>query len=125
MPSPEISRQVGARLEELYRRHLSVTDQAVENYYAPGQGYYPPDRRGSRRDEFGICLTLVDGETHYAGDSDVPFALQSISKVFAYGLALADHGREQVLQRVGVNPAVTHSTRWCSTNTITVRSTRW
>ncbi len=105
VPSPEISRQIGERLEELYRRHLSVTDQAVANYYAPSQGYYPPDRRGSQRDEFGICLTLVDGETYQAGDADVPFALQSISKVFAYGLTLADHSREHVLRRVGVEPS--------------------
>jgi glutaminase len=35
----------------------------------------------------------------------VPFALQSISKVLAYGLALEDHGRDEVLRRVGVEPS--------------------
>jgi len=38
-------------------------------------------------------------------DDDFPFALQSVSKVFAYGLALEDHGRAHVLQRVGVKPS--------------------
>ena len=39
------------------------------------------------------------------GDHDRPFALQSISKVFVYGLALADHGRDYVLKHVGVEPS--------------------
>ena len=33
-----------------------------------------------------------------------PFTIQSISKPFVYGLALEDHGREQVLDKVGVEP---------------------
>jgi glutaminase len=105
VPSPEVSRQIEERLEELYRRHLAVGDKDVAQYYEPGQGYYPPERRTGRRGEFGICLTLLDGATFHAGDADVPFALQSISKVFVYGLALADHSREQVMRRVGVEPS--------------------
>jgi glutaminase len=35
----------------------------------------------------------------------VPFPLQSISKVFAYAVALADRGRDRVLERVGVEPS--------------------
>ena len=31
--------------------------------------------------------------------------MQSLSKVFVYGLALEDHGREDVLRRVGVEPS--------------------
>jgi glutaminase len=47
----------------------------------------------------------TNGESHQAGDHDRPFALQSISKVFVYGLALADHGGEYVLEHVGVEPS--------------------
>src|SRR3954454_13750779 len=47
----------------------------------------------------------MDGETFGAGDADVPFPLQSLSKVFVYGLALEDHGREAVHERVGVEPS--------------------
>jgi glutaminase len=105
VPSPQVSQQIGQRLEELYRRHLSSGDDDVASYYVSGQGYQPPDPRGSQRDRFGICLALVDGSVCHAGDWDVPFALQSISKVFAYGLALADNGRGPLLRRVGVEPS--------------------
>ena len=50
-------------------------------------------------------MATTDGEVHTAGDHDHPFALQSLSKVFAYGLALADHGRNKVLKHVGVEPS--------------------
>ena len=43
--------------------------------------------------------------SYQVGDHDRPFALQSISKVFVYGLALADHGRDYVLKHVGVEPS--------------------
>ena len=52
-----------------------------------------------------ISITTTDGRRFAAGDHDEPFLIQSISKVFAYGLALEDHGRELVLQNVGVEPS--------------------
>jgi glutaminase len=74
-------------------------------YYEPGRGYIAADGPDPRADVFGICLATMNGTTHQAGDWGVPFALQSISKVFSYGIALADHGRERVLERVGVEPS--------------------
>lgn len=47
----------------------------------------------------------MDGETFEAGDADVAFPLQSLSKVFVYALALQDHGREHVHEHVGVEPS--------------------
>ena len=47
----------------------------------------------------------MDGQLYTAGDHEVPFPLHSISKVFAYALALADRSREEVLERVGVEPS--------------------
>ncbi len=105
MPTPEISRRINEELAALHRRHLPITDDAVASYYTSGRGYYPPERSGAERDSFGIGLATVDGETYQVGDWDVPFALQSISKVFVYGMALTDHGREELLQRVGVEPS--------------------
>lgn len=57
------------------------------------------------RGRFGICLAATDGRVYCAGDHGHPFALQSISKVFVYGMALEDLGRENVLGRVGVEPS--------------------
>ena len=104
MPTPEISEQVDQRLEELYLRHLPV-DGEVASYYDSAHGYYGPESAGEERDRFAICLATVDGEVRCAGTSDTAFPLQSISKVFVYGLALADRGRERVLERVGVEPS--------------------
>jgi glutaminase len=93
------------RLEELYRRHLLVGEDSVASYYKSGRGYYKPELSAEERDRFSVCIVRVDGEVYKAGDYDRPFALQSISKVFVYGLALADHGRDYVLKHVGVEPS--------------------
>lgn len=104
MRTGDISEQLDRRLDELYRRHLPLGEEAV-SYYDSARGYYGPESAGQERDRFAICLVTTDGAVHEAGDSNVPFALQSLSKVFAYGLALADRGRKRVLERVGVEPS--------------------
>jgi len=54
--------------------------------------------------EFGIAVVTADGTLVTGGKADKPFPLQSISKVFAYSLALmAD--TEAILQRVGREPS--------------------
>src|SRR5215213_7782808 len=105
MPSQEIRARVDRRLEELYRRHLSLHDDEGEGYYESGVGYHRPEIPGAEQKSFSICLATTDGEVFVAGDHDLPFALQSISKTFVYGLALEACGRERVLARVGVEPS--------------------
>jgi glutaminase len=105
VPTPLNSQQVNERLEELYGRHLLVGEDSVANYYESGRGYYEPELAAEERDLFSICFVRNNGEVYQAGDHDRPFALQSISKVFVYGLALADHGRDYVLEHVGVEPS--------------------
>ena len=105
MPTPVNSRHVDERLEELYRRHLLVGEDSVSNYYESGRGYYKPELASEERDRFSICIVRPNGDVHQAGDHDRLFALQSISKVFVYGLALADHGGDYVLEHVGVEPS--------------------
>ena len=97
--------RVNRRLDELYRRHLSLRDDEVAAYYGSGTGYYKPDTLGAEQRRFSICLASIDGEVFVAGDHGQPFALQSISKMFVYGLALEACGRERVLARVGVEPS--------------------
>jgi glutaminase len=104
MASPEVSRRVDGRLNELYERHLGY-DAAVAEFYDSARGYYGPDQAGEEADTFAIALVTPDGDVHTAGDAETPFPLQSVSKVFVYGLALADRGRDHVLERVGVEPS--------------------
>jgi glutaminase len=105
MPALEISKQVDERLEELHRRHSTVDQASIASYYEAGRGYYGPELAAGERDQFAISLVTTDGELHNVGDDQLRFALQSLSKVFAYGLALEDRGHEYVLQRVGVEPS--------------------
>ncbi len=105
MPDLEVSRQVEQRLQELYARHLPLDAQHPTTFYDAERGLYPAADAGAETDHFAICLATVDGAIYTAGDHDLPFALQSVSKVFAYALALGDLGRERVMARVGVEPS--------------------
>ena len=105
MPSSETRTQIAERLEELYQRHLPLEPGAVAQFYESGRGYYPPSEAGPEQDRFAVCLATVDGELFRAGEHDAAFPLQSISKVFAYALALADRRPDEVLARVGVEPS--------------------
>lgn len=53
---------------------------------------------------FGLAVITADGETHIAGDADVPFSIQSISKVFTLTLALGKIG-DALWRRVGREPS--------------------
>lgn len=66
---------------------------------------YIPELALADPDWFGICIATVDGHIYEVGDTRRPFTIQSMSKPFTYGLALADQGRESVLEKVGVEPS--------------------
>ena len=54
--------------------------------------------------QFGISVATHDGEIYSAGDAQVPFSIQSISKVFALALVLADDG-DTIWKRVFREPS--------------------
>lgn len=53
----------------------------------------------------GVAIAMVDGNVYSAGDDQVEFSIQSISKAFVYALAIEDAGLEQVLKKIGVEPS--------------------
>jgi glutaminase len=55
---------------------------------------------------FGLAVATLDGGVFCAGDADVAFSIQSISKVFLLTLALGRHG-ESLWQYVGREPSGT------------------
>jgi glutaminase len=87
---------VQAYLEELHRRHLRVTDGEVASYI--------PELAKADPNWFGICLVTATGSLYEVGETQQSFTIQSISKPFVYGLALEDHGRQTVLEKVGLEP---------------------
>ncbi len=103
-PRP-VPAEVERRLAELHAQCLTADSERVVNYYDSARGYYPPESAGAERDRFAISLVSVDAHMFGVGDDRHLFPLHSISKVFTYGLALADNGREAVLRRVGVDPS--------------------
>ncbi|CAK7237717.1 hypothetical protein SBRCBS47491_010097 [Sporothrix bragantina] len=52
-----------------------------------------------------VAVATVDGSVYSAGDDDVEFSIQSISKPFVYALAIQDQGVDRVLEKVGVEPS--------------------
>lgn len=66
---------------------------------------YIPQLAAADPDRFAMCLATVDGHVYAVGDADDGFTIQSISKPFTYGLALADRGVAGVEEKVGVEPS--------------------
>jgi glutaminase len=83
-------------LEDLYQQYLPCDDGTVASYI--------PELAKADRNSFSICVATVDGQVYRVGDFDRRFTIQSISKVFTYGMALEDRGREALLCKVGVEP---------------------
>ena len=52
-----------------------------------------------------VALAMVDGNVYSAGDDEVEFSAQSISKAFVYAIAIEDAGLEKVLEKIGVEPS--------------------
>lgn len=84
------------QLEELHRKFSSMGEGAVADHI--------PELARANPDWFGICIVTTNGGIYEVGDSRQEFTIQSISKPFVYGLALEDHGRADVLKKVGVEP---------------------
>ncbi|MCO5168195.1 MAG: glutaminase A [Planctomycetes bacterium] len=83
-------------LEALHERHRDLADGRLADYI--------PELARADPSWFGVAVATVDGRVLAVGDHARPFTIQSISKVLAHGLALEDHGRDEVLARVGVEP---------------------
>lgn len=88
---------IHACLEEMHARFKTVDTGHVPDYI--------PELLKANPDHFGICVVTADGQTYSVGDCTTEFTIQSISKAFVFGLALEDHGRDEVLRKVGVEPS--------------------
>jgi len=55
--------------------------------------------------DLALALATLDGAVYGVGDDRSRFTIQSISKPFAYALAIDRHGLDAVLERVGVEPS--------------------
>lgn len=53
----------------------------------------------------GMSVMTVEGKHYIAGDVDIPFSIQSISKILSLVHVLNARGKEKVLEKVGVEPS--------------------
>ena len=65
---------------------------------------YIPELAGADPKQFGLTVVAADGYVAAGGDSDTPFSIQSISKVFTLTLALGKVG-DRLWRRVGREPS--------------------
>ncbi|MGV1048748.1 MAG: glutaminase A [Solirubrobacterales bacterium] len=91
------SSPIDAYLERLHERWLGEGAGAVADYIPPLALADPG--------WFGIAVATTDGHCYEVGETRRSFTIQSISKPFTYGLALADRGFEAVDAKVGVEPS--------------------
>lgn len=95
----------GAKVKSPIPDYLQVVVDH-SSYDNPGHNAsYISELRDADPNRVGACLSTVDGVVYAAGDTDVEFTIQSISKAFVYALALEQNGLEAVLERVGVEPS--------------------
>jgi len=84
-----------------------ATDIARRLAAAPERGRvadYIPELAKVSAAHFGIAIVTADGREIVAGDADLPFSIQSVSKLFALVEALGVHG-DKVWDRVGREPS--------------------
>ena len=86
---------------------LIVREIAEEMRARPDRGEvatYIPELASADAGAFAIAVADADGHVAVGGDADVPFSIQSISKVFTLTLALGKVG-DRLWKRVGREPS--------------------
>jgi glutaminase len=91
---------LGPVLEDLVRSHRPRTEAGSVPANIPHLQSPPFDR-------FGIAVATTSGEVFSSGDADLPFSIQSISKVFTLAMALSADDSGSLWSRVLREPSGT------------------
>uniref|UniRef100_A0AAR2KAL6 glutaminase n=1 Tax=Pygocentrus nattereri TaxID=42514 RepID=A0AAR2KAL6_PYGNA len=86
-----------AIINQIYNRAKEEDDGQVADYI-PHLAKFSPSL-------WGMSLCTVDGQRHSAGDTKVPFCLQSCVKPLEYAIAVHEQGTEHVHRFVGKEPS--------------------
>ncbi len=98
MGSSEVTSSAIQRiLEEVHARYRDLREGRPADYI--------PELAKADPEDFGIVIATTDGRLYAVGDTDKAFTIQSISKPFAYGLALKLLSADHMQAKVGVEPS--------------------
>ena len=84
-------------LEQIYTEMAQRENRGQVATYIPELAAIDPKH-------FGLAVAMADGRMFSVGDADIPFSIQSISKVFTLALALGKIGNK-LWERVGREPS--------------------
>lgn len=65
---------------------------------------YIPELFKADAQAIGVCISTLEGEEFFAGDYEMKFTIQSISKVITLMLAIIDNGVDYVFSKIGMEP---------------------
>ncbi len=89
------AQRVSELVAEAHQRFKSVKEGKNADYI-PALAKVPGDL-------FGVCVVGTSGTVYAAGDTDVEFTIQSVSKPFVFALICQLLGEEQAREKLGVN----------------------
>lgn len=92
-------------LEELIPEYLADILDDVRGDTSGEIPSYIPSLREVDPDSLAVSLCTLNGNIHDTGDIDQEFTIQSVSKPFAYAMALQELGIEEVSKVVGMEPS--------------------
>lgn len=84
-------------LDTTYRQVLEMEDKGAVASYIPELAKVNPD-------QFGVCITTINGERHTSGDADVKFSIQSMAKVLSLSFVLSQVG-DKLWSRMDFEPS--------------------
>lgn len=84
-------------LKELINKNRCWTKSGNVATYIPGLANAKPD-------SLGVCIYDIEGNEYFAGDYDMKFTIQSISKTVSFICALMDNEFEKLCKKISVAP---------------------
>src|SRR5690554_1740016 len=81
-----------------------ILDEALALPLSGEVASYIPALASMNPNQCGIAVATLDGQVHVAGDADIPFSIQSVSKVFGLTLAMLRVG-DDLWRRVHMEPS--------------------
>ncbi|KIL53162.1 glutaminase [Jeotgalibacillus campisalis] len=92
------------RMEEVYEQLQLWVEENRSHTMLGATAQYIPALAEQEPNQLGICIMDYDGDTYLAGETDVNFTLQSVSKIISFVALCHFKGMDFVLDKVDVEP---------------------